>query len=28
LCDGKSEAVVTGHASIGYEVSIQSAKHR
>jgi hypothetical protein len=28
LCDGKSEAVVPGHASIGYEVSIQSAKHR
>jgi hypothetical protein len=26
-CDGKNEAVVAGHASIGYEVIIQSAKH-
>ena len=26
-CDGKNEAVVAGHASIAYEVSVQSAKH-
>jgi hypothetical protein len=26
-CDGKNEAVVAGHASIAYEVSIQNAKH-